>query len=147
MNTTKEWIEELRNNIPNPWIPYIPNYSDDPTDYWDRKEKMAGRQRPQNCELCGSDNGGKSMHFDHDHAVSEKQNSNSFRGWICLRCNLILGLAHDDIDYLFKLVAYLNPEWDPWSESESELESEPEGKWIPLGYISGPFSLYDPNSQ
>ena len=59
----------------------------------------AGRSKPEFCEICGSNE--EKIVFDHCHARGH------FRGWLCDRCNLILGFAHDDGDLLLKLAAYL----------------------------------------
>ncbi len=67
--------------------------------YLSTKEKIAGRKRPENCELCGAM--GK-ICFDHDHQTGK------FRGWLCVRCNLVLGMVKDNIELLEKLKQYLN---------------------------------------
>ena len=65
-------------------------------------ETMAGRSRPEICEACGGPpDKGKSLHFDHCHALGH------FRGWICRECNLILGYAKDEPARLLKLIAYI----------------------------------------
>jgi hypothetical protein len=65
-------------------------------------EDMAGRPRPDICEVCGAvPDPRKGLHFDHCHTHGH------FRGWLCRECNLILGHAHDDPARLLKLVAYL----------------------------------------
>tara|TARA_B100000212_G_scaffold299964_1_gene244886 strand:- start:162 stop:584 length:423 start_codon:yes stop_codon:yes gene_type:complete len=58
------------------------------------------------CECCNVPMiyGQKSMNsmcFDHD-PVKEK-----FRGWICKKCNTVIGFLGDDIDGTKKLVMYL----------------------------------------
>lgn len=66
-----------------------------------REEKLAaiaGRPRQSVCELCAEPSG---TVFDHDHATGE------FRGWICDRCNKVLGLMRDDAKLLRKLADYL----------------------------------------
>ena len=63
-----------------------------------QKEAIAGRPRPGACEQCGR--GGK-ICFDHNHAT------NKFRGWLCHKCNMILGCANDSPAILRKLAAYL----------------------------------------
>lgn len=63
-----------------------------------RREALAGRPRPEKCEICGKD--GRIV-FDHCH---ERQR---FRGWLCNRCNRVLGMVRDDIALLFRLAAYL----------------------------------------
>lgn len=60
--------------------------------------KIAGRERPTICELCG-DTG--RICFDHCHKTEK------FRGWICLRCNMALGYARDNKEILLKMIDYL----------------------------------------
>ena len=64
-----------------------------------KKEKQAGRPRPELCEICG--NGGR-ICYDHNHETG------NFRGWICHRCNVILGLAKEETVILNNLIEYLN---------------------------------------
>lgn len=72
-----------------------------------KQEAMMGRPRPNNCELCGASGDGPYGHkfagivFDHDHATGCP------RGWICDRCNKVLGLVVDDPGLLRQLAAYL----------------------------------------
>lgn len=61
-------------------------------------EKIAGRKKPEQCEVCGAF--GRIV-FDHDHKTGE------FRGWICNRCNVALGMANDNIEILELLIKYL----------------------------------------
>lgn len=61
-------------------------------------ESLAGRPRPNVCEVCGR--GGK-ICWDHDHATGK------FRGWLCSSCNLTLGKMDDNPDFLYKLAKYL----------------------------------------
>src|SRR3990167_1145705 len=55
-------------------------------DWWQGRikelEEIAGRTRPEICEICGAKD---TICFDHDH------NTGKFRGWICKRCNTVLG--------------------------------------------------------
>jgi hypothetical protein len=68
----------------------------------DAQERKAGRARPDTCEICDeAPKDGKRLAFDHCHAQGH------FRGWLCLRCNLALGLAKDDPTLLKKLADYL----------------------------------------
>lgn len=64
-----------------------------------RLEKAAGRPRPGHCEVCGE------LHrwicFDHDHSTGK------FRGWICDRCNKVLGHVYDRPSVLRLLADYL----------------------------------------
>lgn len=59
---------------------------------------IAGRPRAARCELCNRES--KTV-FDHCHI------SGRFRGWLCRRCNVTLGLAHDDTALLLRIVSYL----------------------------------------
>jgi hypothetical protein len=63
-----------------------------------RKEKLAGRPKPDSCEICG---GVGRICFDHDHATG------SFRGWLCSHCNTVLGLVDENTERLLKLALYL----------------------------------------
>lgn len=61
-------------------------------------EELAGRPKPLNCEICNDD--GK-ICFDHCHT------NHHFRGWICDRCNKVLGLVKDNSEVLEKLKIYI----------------------------------------
>lgn len=63
-----------------------------------KKVAIAGRSRSPYCEICADE--GRTV-FDHSHQKGH------FRGWICDRCNKILGLVRDDISYLKALQIYL----------------------------------------
>lgn len=63
-----------------------------------RLAEEAGRPRQHACELCAST---ARTVWDHDHA------SGSFRGWICDRCNKVLGLVRDDPNVLEAMARYL----------------------------------------
>jgi hypothetical protein len=60
--------------------------------------KLAGRPRPKRCEKCSKR---ARVVFDHCHRT------NMFRGWLCDRCNLVLGLAKDNPELLRTLAAHL----------------------------------------
>jgi len=64
----------------------------------DQKIKDAGRPRADKCELCGVE--GKTV-FDHCHEGGH------FRGWICDRCNRVLGCVNDDTNLLQQMKDYL----------------------------------------
>ena len=73
---------------------------------WDRrkKEEMAGRPPPDACELCAalaSNERYGRLSFDHDHATGR------FRGWLCDKCNRILGYIKDNPALLRRMVVYL----------------------------------------
>jgi len=68
----------------------------------DAQERKAGRPRSDVCEACGEpDAKGKKLAFDHCH------DKGHFRGWLCHRCNLALGLMRDSPALLNKLADYL----------------------------------------
>ena len=73
----------------------------------EKLEKLAGRKRSEQCELCGAfaDGYGKRFYgricFDHDHKTGK------FRGWICVRCNTVLGHVKDNSELLLTMVEYL----------------------------------------
>lgn len=71
-----------------------------------KKEKAAGRKKPRKCEICGAFNSGlnKGLCFDHNHKTGV------FRGWICGRCNMVLGMVNDSTDLLNALIEYLKNE-------------------------------------
>jgi len=56
-------------------------------------------EKPTNCECCGKIP--IKWVLDHDH------NDDSFRGWICDRCNTGIGKLGDNIDGLVKAINYL----------------------------------------
>lgn len=60
--------------------------------------EIAGRPRSEICEICLEK--GNTV-FDHCHAKG------NFRGWICDRCNKVLGLMKDNAANLLKLALYL----------------------------------------
>lgn len=67
-----------------------------------RYEAAAGRPRPDICDICArrpSENNW--ICFDHCHQRGH------FRGWICRRCNTVLGHVEDDPRLLVKMIAYL----------------------------------------
>jgi hypothetical protein len=67
-----------------------------------RMELMAGRPRPELCETCGrKPEPNFPLCFDHCHILLR------FRGWICRKCNWILGLVEDDPKILDALAVYL----------------------------------------
>jgi len=64
-----------------------------------KRESLVGRKRPKTCEICGSIG---RICFDHDHKKG------IFRGWICVRCNVALGMVKDNSELLIRLADYLN---------------------------------------
>ena len=60
--------------------------------------KYAPRPKPEQCEVCGAMG---TICLDHDH------NTNEFRGWICNRCNVALGMVKDNSETLIALAEYI----------------------------------------
>ena len=73
---------------------------------WERKKRIqaAGRE-PIACDVCGQPHGefgnADRLHWDHDHHTGK------FRGWLCCRCNTVLGRVRDSSELLQRLAAYL----------------------------------------
>lgn len=61
-------------------------------------ENLANCLRPDRCDICKTVG---HVDYDHDHA------SGKFRGWLCRRCNIALGMAGDSVDRLLLLIRYL----------------------------------------
>ncbi len=66
--------------------------------YLQKQELIAGRKKPNQCELCSMLG---EIFFDHSHQTGK------FRGWICRRCNFALGQVKDDIQLLKLMINYL----------------------------------------
>src|SRR5882672_392929 len=64
-----------------------------------RQVEVAGRPKPNKCEIC-SDNEFRIV-WDHCHERGH------FRGWICDRCNRVLGIVKDNANILKALAHYL----------------------------------------
>lgn len=54
--------------------------------------------RPKSCQVCGSED---RICWDHDHKTGEH------RGWLCNKCNSVLGFVNDNTDTLRGLIQYL----------------------------------------
>ena len=61
--------------------------------------EIAGRPKPDMCEVCKEMN--LRIVFDHCHVTGK------FRGWLCDRCNKVLGLLKDDAKLFIALASYL----------------------------------------
>ena len=59
------------------------------------------RPMPYACECCGEHPAKRPLHVDHCH------DSGLFRGWICNKCNLGIGLLGDTEDALIRALEYL----------------------------------------
>lgn len=68
-----------------------------------QREEMIGRKRPEQCEICGAFGNEfvKGLCLDHNHETGE------YRGWICTRCNCILGHAKEKIEILELVIKYI----------------------------------------
>ena len=66
----------------------------------EERVKIAGRPRPSVCDICHG-NHHLGIVFDHCHE------SGRFRGWLCDRCNKVLGLVADDPSLLRKMATYV----------------------------------------
>lgn len=66
------------------------------TRYWRGITGIKGKTEA--CAICGSK---VRLVLDHDHK------SKQFRGWICSRCNLMLGLSQDNPKVLKSAIRYL----------------------------------------
>lgn len=64
-----------------------------------KQELAAGRPKPELCEICEEFH--QRIVWDHCH------NHGHFRGWICDRCNKVLGLVYESSALLGKLRRYL----------------------------------------
>ena len=62
-------------------------------------ELMAGRYG--RCEVCNDPPRERVLDYDHNHATG------AFRGWLCHRCNWVLGHVDDDTDLLQALAEYV----------------------------------------
>lgn len=62
-------------------------------------EIVAGRPKPNICEVCQK---AASIVFDHCHLTDK------FRGWICISCNIALGMVKNSPSVLRSLADYLD---------------------------------------
>jgi hypothetical protein len=69
------------------------------------------------CAICGSPERLeiKLLSIDHDHTTGK------VRGLLCLTCNTLLGMCHDDINILAKAIEYLGGQHDKSPIGESEV--------------------------
>lgn len=81
------------------------------------------RSEPANCECCGRRKRGKALSLDHCHT------SGHFRGWLCDKCNLGIGLLGDDMEALERALLYLRAaECDiPAIEAREKADSQSQG--------------------
>lgn len=61
------------------------------------------------CAICErGDSSGRRLSVDHNHETGQ------VRGLLCLNCNTVIGLAHEDTDLLHRIAEYL----ESWSEED-----------------------------
>jgi len=60
--------------------------------------RIVPRPKPKECEICGKEG---RICYDHDH------NTGEFRGWICDRCNVALGMANENPKTLIAIAEYI----------------------------------------
>lgn len=71
------------------------------TRMMDERALLTGRPKPTGCDICGGNDKRWRLAYDHCHAKGH------FRGWLCRRCNLVLGRVNDDPNLLRRMIAYL----------------------------------------
>jgi hypothetical protein len=67
----------------------------------EKRDRESDRYRPTLCECCNENPDVKGIVWDHNHK------SGKFRGWLCNRCNRVLGMCKDSIDTFINLIKYL----------------------------------------
>ncbi len=65
---------------------------------WGYKVENAPRPKPESCEVCGRFG---RICYDHNHKTGE------FRGWLCFKCNIALGMIDDNPKTLTDLAKYI----------------------------------------
>jgi Recombination endonuclease VII len=60
----------------------------------------------ENCHICLKPIAGKDAKLDHCHKKGH------CRGWLCARCNMMLGLAGDSVELLRQAIRYLEKDRD-----------------------------------
>jgi hypothetical protein len=79
--------------------------------YKRQQETIAGGERPTICDACGR--GGKIV-FDHCHSGNRHARDRTtkalshFRGWLCERCNVALGMADNNPEIPRQLADYIS---------------------------------------
>lgn len=62
------------------------------------KAKIKHKNKSLQCDICKKE---CKTFYDHDHTTGK------FRGWLCVRCNFMLGYSKDSIETLKKAIKYL----------------------------------------
>jgi hypothetical protein len=73
---------------------------------------LAGRVKPECCEICGRRPGKKGLVFEHDHKCCDTRRThltcgNCFRGWVCQRCNVVIAYVDENPLILEAVASYL----------------------------------------
>lgn len=71
--------------------------------------------RPENCNVCGSS---EKICYDHDHLTGK------FRGWLCQKCNVALGMIKDNVETLKSLIAYLEKQEPTMGKTQGETNGK-----------------------
>ena len=77
--------------------PYCKDCQKQYSKHYQKAKKSAPPKTP--CRICGSE---EQLRMDHDHV------SGNFRGWLCHRHNVAIGLLNDSIDELHQVIHYLS---------------------------------------
>jgi hypothetical protein len=67
----------------------------------EKRNNSATRPGPLTCECCSDNPDARGIVWDHNHE------SGNFRGWLCNRCNRVLGMCKDSINVFQNLIKYL----------------------------------------
>lgn len=102
---TEKWKEKLKEKMTGKNNPLWRNgISFNRKEYiLKRIEKLAGRKKSEQCEICGipASDLKKGLCYDHNHDTGK------FRGWLCNRCNVTLGNVKDNIELLTAMIEYI----------------------------------------
>ena len=106
--SVRKKLSEAHLGMKKPWSK-PPHHSGDKSSHWkggkspQYKSKTAPRPKPEQCEICGAfgNDTKKGLCYDHDHKTGK------FRGWLCQRCNLALGMVKENTEILFGLIEYI----------------------------------------
>ncbi len=103
-----------------------------------KRELFAKRPRPEICECCGEKPPPRRQKTlivcDHN------QRTQKFRGWICQRCNVMLGMLNESVDTAKKLIAYIER---TEAEARTRGDTPHEGGPMHLNDILRPIRLRD----
>jgi hypothetical protein len=99
----REYARQYHRDNPDQWIEsnkkIKPKRAVTEPTYLRNRELLAGRPKPTRCDICSGAT--RRIVFDHCHQKGH------FRGWLCEKCNITLGMVNDDVQHLRKLIAYL----------------------------------------